>query len=247
MKRLFWLFLAVVLVTGLILPGCGGQTSGKIRVATDATWPPFEFVDTATGAIVGFDIDLFNAIAEKAGLEVEWINVEWDPLLAGVAQGTYDAAISSITIREDRMAQMDFSDPYYVAGQVIVVRTANTTITGPGTLSGKSVGVQTGTTGDYEVQDIAGASAVGYDEIGMAFVALLNNQIDAVVCDTPVASGYVARYNTLKTVGDVLTTEEYGIAMPKGSSELMAKINAALAEVKAEGIIDQLVQKWLVN
>lgn len=237
--------MAAVIVAGLLLPGCSGDTD-IIRVATDATWPPFEYVDTETGEIVGFDIDLFNAIAEKAGIEVEFINVEWDPLLAGVAQGTYDVAISSITIKADRLEQMDFSDPYYVAGQIIVAKT-DTTITGASGLAGKTVGVQTGTTGDDEVSAMSGVNVTGYDEIGMAFVALLNGQIDAVVCDTPVASGYVSKYDTLKTVGEVLTTEEYGIAMPKGSDELMSKINAALAEVKADGIIDELVQKWLVD
>ncbi|MDD5486291.1 MAG: basic amino acid ABC transporter substrate-binding protein [Dehalococcoidales bacterium] len=246
MKRLLWLLMATVLVAGLLLPGCSGGDTGKIRVATDATWAPFEYVDTATDAIVGFDIDLFNAIAEKAGLEVEWVNVEWDPLLAGVSQGTYDAAISSITIKESRMAEMDFSDPYYIAGQIIVARTESA-IAGVEDLPGKKVGVQSGTTGDDEASAIDGVDVTGYDEIGMAFAALMNKQIDAVVCDTPVASGYVNKYDTLKTVGEVLTTEEYGIAMPKGSDELKAKINKALAEVKAENIIDQLVEKWLVG
>ena len=245
MKRLLWTLLATVLVAGLLLSGCGGGTD-KIRVATDATWPPFEYVDTDTNAIVGFDVDLFNAIAKKAGLEVEWINVEWDPLLAGVAQGTYDAAISSITIKESRKAEMDFSDPYYIAGQIIVVRT-DSAIVGAGDLPGKTVGVQSGTTGDDEVREMDGVNVTGYDEIGMAFVALMNKQVDAVVCDTPVASGYVGKYDTLKTAGEVLTTEEYGIAMPKGSDELMGKINKALAEVLSEGIIDQLVEKWLVS
>ena len=158
-----------------------------------------------------------------------------------MAQGTYDAAISSITIKADRLEKMNFSDPYYVAGQVIVVRTEDNSITGPATLSGKSVGVQTGTTGDGEVASIAGAEGVGYDEIGMGFIALMNGQIDAVVCDTPVASGYVSKYASLKTVGEVLTTEEYGIAVPKGREDLLSKINEGLAQAKADGVIEQLV------
>jgi polar amino acid transport system substrate-binding protein len=245
MKRVLWVLLSVVLVAGLLLTSCG--ESNKIRVATDATWPPFEYVDTATGEIVGFDVDLFNAIAKAAGLEVEWVNVEWDPLLAGVAQGSYDCAISSITIKADRLEAMNFSAPYYVAGQVIVARTVSADITSAASLSGKKVGVQTGTTGDDEVSAMSGVNKSGYDEIGLAFVALLNGQIDAVVCDTPVASGYVSKYSTLKTVGDVLTVEEYGIAVPKGKEDLLAKINQGLAEVKAAGTIEELVQKWLVN
>ena len=248
MKRLLWFLMVGLVVVGLLLAGCGGNggDTGAIRVATDATWPPFEYVDTETSEIVGFDIDLFDAIAERAGLEVEYVNVAWDPLLAGMAQGTYDAAISSITIREDRLEQMNFSIPYYVAGQIIVTLTSNTDITGPETLSGKSVGVQSGTTGDYEAQDIPGVTVVGYDEIGLAFVALMTDQIDAVICDTPVAYGYVETYDTLKTVGEVLTTEEYGIAVPKGKEDLLEQINDALQELLDEGIIEQLTQEWLV-
>jgi polar amino acid transport system substrate-binding protein len=245
MKKLIPLAIIMVLVCGLFFTACGSD-SEKIRVATDATWPPFEYVDTDTNAIVGFDIDLFTAIAERAGIEFEFVNVEWDPLLAGVAQGTYDAAISSITIREDRLADMSFSDPYFVAKQIIVTKT-DSDITEISGLVGKKVGVQTGTTGDIEASAVEGVDVTGYDEIGMAFVALLGGQIDAVVCDTPVASGYVAKYSSLKTVAEFPTIEEYGIAMPKGSDELMQKINEGLAEAIADGVIDDLVQKWLVS
>ncbi|MGI2335055.1 MAG: basic amino acid ABC transporter substrate-binding protein [Dehalogenimonas sp.] len=255
-KKLTFLFLTLALIAAVALPGCSNDNDDPdptstvtiIRVATDATWPPFEYIDTATNQIVGFDIDLMRAIAEKAGLQVEFVNVEWDPLLAGVSQGTYDAAISSITIKADRLEAMSFSDPYFVAGQIIVVGAGNTDITGENSLSGKKVGVQSGTTGDSEANEIAGAEVVPYDEIGLAFAALLGNQIDAVVCDTPVADGYVTKYNTdLKTVGEVLTTEEYGIAFPKSNTALIAKINAGLAAVKADGKIEELVQKWLVD
>ena len=245
MKRLLWLLLVGIVVVGLLLAGCGGGGTGAIRVATDATWAPFEYVDTETEEIVGFDIDLFDAIALRANLTVEYVNVAWDPLLAGMAEGTYDAAISSITIRPDRLEEMNFSHPYFTAGQIIVVLTSNTDITGRETLSGKSVGVQTGTTGDFLAQSINGTTVVGFDEIGLAFVALMAEQVDAVICDTPVAYGYVDKYDVLLTLGEVLTTEEYGIAVPKGEEELLEKINTALDALLAEGIIEQLTTKWL--
>ena len=248
MKRFLWLWvlLAVVavVVVVVLLQGRGGET-GKIRVATDATWPPFEYVETNTTEIIGFDIDLFDAIAERANLDVEYKDVAWDSLLAGMAQGTYDAAISSISIRPDRAANMHFSHPYFTAGQIITTLKSNTDITGNESLSGKSVGVQTGTTGDDTATSINGTDVQRYDEIGLAFTALMTDQIDAVIVDTPVAYGYVATYDILKTVGEVLTAEEYGIAVPKGKEDLLEKINTALDALLAEGIIDQLSEKWL--
>jgi polar amino acid transport system substrate-binding protein len=251
MKRLLWVLLAVVVIVVVVvlLQGRGGQTgneTGKIRVATDATWAPFEYIETNTTEIIGFDIDLFDAIAERADLDVEYENVPWDSLLAGMATGTYDAAISSISIRPDRAASMNFSHPYFTAGQIITTLKSNTDITGNETLSGESIGVQIGTTGDILARSINGTNVVGYEVIGDAFTALRFNQIDAVICDNPVAYGYVAKYNTLKTVGEVMSSEQYGIAVARGKEELLDKINTALDALLAEGIIDQLTEKWLV-
>jgi polar amino acid transport system substrate-binding protein len=246
MKHLLWLLLVGIVAVGMLLVGCtGGGGPDKIRVATDATWAPFEYVDTETEEIVGFDIDLFDAIALRANLTVEYENVAWEPLLAGMATGTYDAAISSITIKPDRLAKMNFSHPYFTAGQIITTLKSNTDITGPETLSGKSVGVQTGTTGDDLATSINGTDVKRYDEIGLAFVALMTNVIDAVICDNPVAYGYVAKYDTLKNVGEVMSSEEYGIAVKKGEEELLEKINTALDELLDEGIIEELTEKWL--
>lgn len=245
MKRLFPVFLALVLVT-LSLSACGGKST-KYIIATDATWPPFEYVDDQN-KIVGFDIDLMNAIAEKAGIEIEYQNVGFDPLLAGMAQGTYDAAISSITITEDRAKSMLFSDPYYIAGQMIVVQKNNTSITGEASLKGKKLGAQLGTTGESLAKEIEGATVKSYNQIGLAIQDLLNGQIDAVICDTPIAEGYANKNaGTLKIVGGSLTTESYGIAVAKGKTDLLNKINQGLAAVKAAGIIDQLVQKWMAS
>ena len=246
MKHLLWLLLVGIVAVGMLLVGCtGGGGPDKIRVATDATWAPFEYVDTETEEIVGFDIDLFDAIALRANLTVEYENVAWEPLLAGMATGTYDAAISSITIKPDRLAKMNFSHPYFTAGQIITTLKSNTDITGSETLSGKSVGVQTGTTGDDLATSINGTDVKRYDEIGLAFVALMTNVIDAVICDNPVAYGYVAKYDTLKNVGEVMSSEEYGIAVKKGEEELLEKINTALDELLDEGIIEELTTKWL--
>jgi polar amino acid transport system substrate-binding protein len=244
MKKLLLLITIGAVFTSMILASCSAAPT-KIRVATDATWPPFESVNEQTKQIEGFDIDLFKAIAQKENLDVEFVNVAFDPLLAGMAQGTYDAAISSITITEERSKDMLFSDPYYAAGQLVVVRKDNTTITGKDTLTGK-VGAQIGTTGAMEVEKIPAATLKTYDDIGLAFQDLMNGQINAVVSDNWLALGYVAKNpDKLKAAGGIFTSENYGIAVAKGKTELLAKINAGLKAVKDEGLIEELTKKWI--
>jgi len=244
MKKLPLLVTIGLVFTSMILASCS-STPAKIRVATDATWPPFEYVNEQTKQIEGFDIDLFKAIADKENLDVEFVNVGFDPLLAGMAQGTYDAAISSITITEERAKVMLFSDPYYAAGQLVVVRKDNTTITGKDTLTG-NVGAQIGTTGAMEVEKIPAATLKTYDDIGLAFQDLMNGQINAVVSDNCLALGYVAKnQDKLKTAGAIFTSENYGVAVAKDKTGLLAKINAGLKAVKSEGLIEELSQKWI--
>ena len=127
-----------------------------MRVATDATWPPFETTDEATKQVKGLDIDLMNAIAKKGGFEVEFTNQAFDSGLAGMAQCSYDAMISAITITEERAKNMSFSDPYFAAGQIVSVAAGNAEVTGKDTLVGKRVGAQLGTTGAVEAEKISG-------------------------------------------------------------------------------------------
>jgi len=245
MKKLFGYVLIGLVLVSLVLPGCAPETT-KVVVATDATWPPFEYIDEQTKEIVGFDIDVMTAIAEKAGIEIEFKNVAWDPLLAGMALCQYDAAISSITITEARKEQFLFSDPYFFAGQIVTVLIDNTEITSKYDLSGKVVGAQIGTTGSFEIEKIGGATLRTYDDIGLAMQDLINGQIDAVVADNPLALGYVGENpDKLKTVGEVFTDENYGIAVCKDKPDLVEKINDGLRAVIEEGLIEELVEKWL--
>ena len=245
MKRLFWFALIGVVLSSLVLAGCAPAPT-KVRIATDATWPPFESVNEQTKEIEGFDIDLMNAIAEKADLEIEFVNVGWDALLAGMAQCQYDAAISAMTITEERKESFLFSDPYFEAGQIVTVHIDNTDINSKDDLGGKVVGAQIGTTGSFAVEEIEGATLKTYDDIGLAMQDLMNRQIDAVIADNPLAWEYEGKNpDKLKTVGEVFTGEFYGIAVCKDNTELVAKINAGLKAVKDEGLIEQFVEKWL--
>lgn len=248
MKRRFWILMIAVLALGMALSACSSSASEKVTVATDATWPPFEMVDESTKEIIGFDIDLMKAIAEKGGFEIEFVNVGFDPLLAGMASCQYDAAVSAITITEDRKADFAFSDPYFSAGQVVAVRVDNADIAGKDSLGGKVVGAQIGTTGAIAIEEIAGATLKTYDDIGLAYQDLINGQVDAVIADDGLAQGYVAKNSAeIKIVGEPFTDESYGIAVCKTNTELLQKINQGLAAVKEEGLLDQLTQKWLVG
>lgn len=218
----------------------------KITVATDATWPPFEYVDEETKEFVGFDIDLMKAIAEAGDFDYEFVNVSWDPLLAGMATGQYDAAISAMTITEERAQQFDFSEPYYNAGQLIAVRADDDRISSPADLVGMTAGAQLGTTGAIEVENMAGVTLKNYDTIDQAFLDLINGQIDAVVADNPLVGSYVGQYaGQIKSVGEPFTDEYYGVAVKKDAPEILAAINEGLQTVLAQGIIAELEDKWI--
>lgn len=238
------LLLTAFLILGL-LSACAQADDDALVVATDATFPPFEYVDEATKAIVGFDIDLMDAIAERAGLNINYQNVSWDPLLAGMADCQYDMAISAMTITPERAEAFSFSDPYINAGQIVTVAIGDETIAGPDDLVGATIGAQIGTTGAMEAEAIAGTTVKVYDTYELAFLDLANGQIDAVVADYPTAVAFVNQNATrLKVVGEVFTDESYGIAFCKDNDALIDQVNAALAELQAEGFLDELVLTW---
>lgn len=248
-KSLFMVSILVML--SLVLGACSSSANSgktKIRVATEAAYPPFEMVDENTKELVGFDIELVNAIADKAGFEVEFANTPFDSVLAGMATCQYDAAASAITITAERSEKMGFSEPYINAGQVTTVRLENSDITGPADLKGKTIGVQLSTTGQIEAEKIEGATIKPYDTVDLAFLDLANGQVDAVVADYPTTLNYVNKSkDKIKITGEVFTDESYGIAVCKTNTELLEKINKAIAELKADGTIAELEEKWLAG
>jgi polar amino acid transport system substrate-binding protein len=246
MKRLSLILISILLMVSLLV-GCGGTKSNKVQIATNAEFYPFEYVDEQTKEIIGFDVDLTNAIAEKAGFEFELVNTGFDALLAGMAECQYDAAISGITITEERAKVMLFSDPYTTAGQTVMVQPDNEIIKAKEDLAGKTVAVQTGTTGAAAVEEISGAIVKYYDSYQLAILDLGNGQVDAVVVDNPVADAFVAKNpGKFKTVGNVFTSEEYGLAICKKNTDLQKKINDAIAALKADGTLKKIEEKWLV-
>ncbi len=278
MKKNFWLLFSLLIISTLMLTACKpaatpepigdtgypqpgaamdtqepvgypGPSEGTIyRIATDATFPPFEMVDETTKELSGFDIDLFKAIAQKANIQYEFVNLPFDPMLAGLSQCQYDMAIAAITITEERQKEFLFSDPYIDAGQIIVVNQDNESINSKSDLSGKTLGAQLGTTGEIEAQAIDGVTYKPYDTYDLAFLDLANGQIDAVIADYPTALGFIAKNpDKLKTVGDKFTNESYGIAICKDKAFLVDIINPALQAVKDEGVLTKLAAKYLAG
>ena len=248
MKRKMFLLLSVLVAISLLLSACsaGSGAKAKVRVATEAAYPPFETVDEQTKNLVGFDIDLMNAIAKNQGFEVEYKNTPFDSVLAGIGTCQFDAAISAITITEERGKTMSFSNPYVNAGQIVTVAIDNTDIKSSTDLKGKKIAVQLGTTGEMEAKKFEGATVKPYDTADLAFQELMNGQVDAVVVDAPTTTVYTDRNkDKIKTVGEPFTDEKYGIAVCKKNTDLLNKINAGLAAVEKDGTIRQLQEKWL--
>ncbi len=237
------LILVVMFVIALTLSACAKPA--VVKVATDATFAPFETTDDK-GNLIGYDIDLMNKIAEKAGIEFQWENVPFDSALAGLASCQYDAAIAAISITDERKATMLFSEPYLDAGLIVVVNVATTDINSLADLKNKTVAAQLGTTGEIEAQKIEGVTYKPYDSYELAFLELANKGVDAVIADNPVAMGYInANPEKVKAVGEVFNNDQYGIAICKDNSELQTKINKALQELIDAGYLNDLAGTWL--
>jgi polar amino acid transport system substrate-binding protein len=236
------------LIAASVIVGYAAGAPVKIVIATDATFPPMEMVSESK-AIVGFDIDLMNAAAKNAGFTVEFKNTAWEGIFAGLDSGKYDAIMSSVTITDERKKTMDFSIPYINAGQILVVKTEVSGVVKLTDLKGKTVGVQIGTTGAFEVDKVPDVKKKEYDDIGLAFADLAIGRIEGVVVDTPVAAQYAlqsADYKgKLKIVGQAFTEEFYGVAVKKGNKNILNLINAGLKKAIDSGEEKTLEAKWL--
>jgi len=243
--------LVLMCLTLTVIPAFAKGEPDTERVyvfASDATWPPMEYVDD-NGEIVGFDMDLLAAMAKEGGFKYKVLNTGWDGIFAGLANGSYDAIISSVTITEERSQKMDFTTPYVNAGQILIVRNDYSGKNKLEDFAGKSVGVQQGTTGDFAVEVFAEIDRRAYDDVGLAIEDLANGNLDAVVCDSVTAVNFAVTNENysekLKIIGEPFTEEEYGIAVSKNNEELLAILNAALNQVYANGTHAKLVDKWL--
>lgn len=217
---------------------------GKLVMATNAEFPPYEYHDG--DAIVGIDAEIAKAIADELGMELEIEDIAFDSIIPEIVSGKADMGLAGMTVTEDRMQSVDFSDTYAKASQKIIV-TEDSEIASPDDLKGVIVGVQLGTTGDIYVSDLEadGTTVERYSKGFEAVQALSQGKIDAVVIDGEPAKTFVAETEGLKILEESFTDEEYAIAVKKGNTELLEKINGALKTLKDNGTLDEIVAKYI--
>ena len=227
----------------------GSAFAEKIIIGTDATWPPMEFVN-ADKKIVGYDIDFMTEAAKLGGYEVEFKNVAWDGIFAGLGSGKYDAVCSSVSITDERKKTMGFSAPYFKVRQALI--TAKDAPDGClKDLKGKSAGAQIGTTGYFMIKKTEGVTPKSYDEIGLAVEDLYNGRIAGVVCDDPIAAQYALQNEKYKAklrvacIVDGGEDEFYGVAVKKGNQKVLDLLNKGIKAAKDAGVDKTLQQKWI--
>src|SRR5690625_5259930 len=214
-------------------------------VATDNGYVPFEYLDEDTGELIGFDIDLINALAEEAGIEIEFEVLEVDGIVAGVSSGRFDIAIAGMTITEEREKSIDFTQPYYEAGLILAVLDGNEDIKSIDDVEGKVVATRTGSTSEKYLKEETDANVEAFPQIIEGYQNVLAGRADAVLYDLPNVLFYSEKEaeGRLVTVGEKLTGEEYGIAFLKGS-ELRDVIDDALTTLKENGTYDDIYEEW---
>ena len=240
MKKLVVALLA--LSTMVSLCACGNGSSGKLVMATNAAFPPYEMVEGSE--IVGIDAEIAKLIADDLGKELVIEDMAFDSIIAAVQTGKADIAMAGLTITEDRKQNINFSDPYTEAAQVIVVKNEST-VASPDDLTGKTIGVQIGTTGDIYAEDIEGATIERYSKYFEAINALLQDKIDAVIVDREPGKVFVNDSDELKMIDEEFTLEEYAIGVAKENTELLDQINASLKKLQDSGKIDEIINKYI--
>ncbi len=256
MNRLSLLAAATALVLSLgaaaaaELPDLGGRT---IVAVTENAYTPLNFADPKTGKGIGWEYDAFNEIAKRLNAKVDWKLSSWDTMIQAVREGQFDVGMDGITITDERKKQVDFSNPYMVSEQYMLVRADENRFTDAKSFAANAdllVGAQSGTTNFYAaVYDVLDGDESNpriklFDTFGASVQALKAGDVDLVLMDKTSAAGYMgASPNSFKIVGKPLGTEEFGFIFKQGS-DLVAPVNAAIQSMKDDGTIDKLNQKW---
>lgn len=251
MKKILALTLAVLFVLAAFA-GCGGQktetetpkaTGKTLTMATNASFPPYEYKDG--DAIVGIDAEIATEIAKKLGMELKIEDTKFDSIITGVQTGKFDIGMAGMTVTEERLKNVNFSDTYAKGVQVIIVKEGSD-IASAGDLDGVMIGVQQSTTGHIYASEAYGEDHItAFDTGNDAVQALVADKVAAVIIDNEPAKSYVASNSGLKILDTAYAEEDYAICVAKENTELLDQINAALAELSADGTIDQIIAKYI--
>ena len=256
MKKYLALLLAAILALSLAACASTAKTeetasaSGKLTMATEATFPPYEYYDG--DAIVGIDVEVAQAIADKLGMELEVTDIAFDSIIPGVQTGKYDMGMAGMTVTDERKEQVNFSDSYATGVQVVIVKD-DSAITSVDDLfadgANTVVGTQAGTTAFiYATSDIEDAGLGTVKSFGKttdAVEALKNGQVDCVILDNEPAKALVAANEGLHILDTEYAVEDYAIAIAKENTDLLEKVNKALSELTADGTLQSIVDKYI--
>ena len=242
--------LLLVAMSAMLVVGCGSKKSGmpveegKRIMGTNAAFPPYEYYEGDT--IVGIDAEIAQAIADELGLELVIEDMEFDGIIGAVTAGKVDMGLAGMTVTEDRLENVNFSDTYAHASQVVIV-TNDSEIATVDDLANKTVGVQLGTTGDIYAEDIEGVTLERYNKGFEAVQSLLTGKIDAVIIDEQPAKAFVSQNEGIKILEEKFTDEDYAAAIAKDNTELVEAVNKALASLKSSGKLDEIVAKYITE
>lgn len=254
MKKLIALAMAVVMALALVAcaakPAETGDEKKVLTMATNAAFPPYEFIDG--DKIVGIDAEVAGAIAEKLGMELEIVDVEFDSIIPGIQSGKYDIGMAGMTVTDERLEQVNFTASYAKGVQVVIVA-KDSPITSVDDLTAEganyAIGTQKGTTGflyaTWDIEDEGLGTVSGFPKGAEAVEALKNGQVDCVIIDNEPAKAFVAANEGLKLLDTAYAEEDYAIAVNKDNAELLEAVDAALQELIADGTVQQIVDKYI--
>lgn len=215
---------------------------GTLIMGTNATFPPYEYYEG--DEIVGIDVEIAQAIGEKLGMEVTVEDMEFDALIPALASNKVDIVAAGMTVTPERQESVNFTDTYATAAQVIIVKQGSD-IASSEDLNGKILGVQMGTTGDSLASEIEGAQVERFNKYFEAIQSVLQGKIDAVIIDSAPAKAFAEKDENLVILDEALSSEDYAMAINKDNTELLDKVNAAIAELNEEGTLDEIVNKYI--
>ena len=253
MKKLFAVLLSAMLL--LAMAACGEQSQtpddtqepAVLHMATEGTFPPYEYYDG--DKLVGIDVDVANAIAEKLGMKLEVVDIAFDSIVSGVQAGKYDMGMAGMTVNEERLEKVNFSDSYATGIQVVIVKEGGKVKSlDDMAADGVVIGTQSGTTGFlFASEDFGDEKVKGFAKTTDTVEALKNGQVDCVMPDNEPATALVAANPDagLSILDTAYANEDYAIAINKQNTDLLNQINAALAELKADGTLQSIIDKYI--